>query len=129
MQKNEIHAQVANLISQARQEGYDEGYNTAVQLIMASISSNKGATLRSAPKHVTPSNDEMAGLHLRPLREGSTAEKICEYIKANPGQTGVEIVRGVQKIDRSINERTIRTAFNRLQGKRIRKNRKKWYPL
>lgn len=122
--QNNILDQVAKEIEKARQSGYAEGWDAAVQAITAAAAGKKASKAISDGDSITKDNASRHSLH-----EGSTSSKVAEYIKNNPGQTGVEVVRGLMSVDDSINERTVRTAFSRLKGKLIRKNRKKWYPM
>lgn len=59
----------------------------------------------------------------------SVQERTIEFIRENPGRTGAEVVSGLQNDDPSVNERTVRTAFNRLRGKEIENKNGKWYPM
>jgi hypothetical protein len=57
----------------------------------------------------------------------TAAEIVYTYIKDYPGNTGVEIVRGLEAIGLTIHERTIRTALFRLKKDKITLVDGRWY--
>ncbi|MEZ0224619.1 MAG: hypothetical protein ACAH83_08705 [Alphaproteobacteria bacterium] len=111
--------EIEKVIAQERANAYAE----AVQAIMGAAAAAE-KTGMNVPVKQPLKAEKQSG-----IQGESTAAKVVDFIRFNPGLTGVEVIKALQTADPTINERTVRTAFNRLKGKKIKKNRKKWYPI
>jgi len=105
--------QIRQLIEQATQKAFDRGYQAAwaefqQTLTTATYKAAKGAGATPAKKK----------------KQSGNADAVYDFIKANPGKSGAEIVQGLP----NINERTIRTVLRRLRiGRDIFQKDGRWF--
>lgn len=121
------YSTLQQVVKEIEDAAYQRGWQEAMNAVMSAAQGNNSSTVIQAP--VKRRKGFKASRRGKSAREGSVPAKTIEFIEKNPGLTGAEVVAGLQENDPSINERTVRTAFNRLRGKTIENRNGRWYPM
>jgi hypothetical protein len=122
--------EINRLIEIAERNAYQAGWRAAIDAMAKSaemLRTGAGTAPVTAPALEPP-----AGPTQQPRRSGRppspTAQVVEECIKAQPGMTGVEVVKAAQSVDAKIKERTVRTCLRRLRvAKKIWKRNGSWF--
>jgi hypothetical protein len=107
-------AEIDKLLKHVEQEGFERGWKAARDALAESLAQPRVAGgVSSSPLKKTAAKRVKRGHKRRKaISPGATIEQQVEdFIGANPGKTGVEIIRGLEPA----NSKTIRTMLRRLR--------------
>jgi hypothetical protein len=132
MSKNNLAAatqMLAKIRAEGKSEGFAEGYRAAIRKM-------RGTLTDMAEDIAHAASDPRAADILAPIKEArrpranSDQSKVYGIIAENPGLRGVEIAAKLATLEKPVNERTMRTALNRLKKKTQIENREgAWFPM
>lgn len=115
MKKRE--SQILKILAEATREAYDEGWRDAITAITAKTTELQAPT-REGSNGAAPKIARKRG------RPPKSSEAVLAFIKAHPGQNGVDVAKGLPKIP----ERTVRTCLRRLRlAESIHKENEGWF--
>jgi hypothetical protein len=126
---------IRTLEQSAWRSGYKSGWDkhhewTLEQLkkyVAQSVPNAEEATKAEAERTLSAQVSQAAPYQPPLVFTRPAADVVYETIQLNPGLTGVEIVRLLEKAGTPINERTVRTALFRLKVDKIAAVENRWY--
>lgn len=121
------YSAIESAVKELEDAAYKRGFQDAMNAILSAAVSK--AEIAANMLSEKAKNAPRIRIQNNGTEKKSVQERTIEFIRENPGRTGAEVVSGLQNDDPSVNERTVRTAFNRLRGKEIENKNGKWYPM
>lgn len=114
--------QIIKLLADAEKAAYNAGYNAAVKDITEAARDKAARQTGDSPKKLLSSPSPWEGAYRdNPFKPNSDSAQVFEFIRANPGKRGVEIVN-----ETGISNKTVRTVLWRLNKEHLAVNEDGW---